>query len=148
MALAARASDQPAELVDARLVLDDPMLDSGVDRLAPAAAEEIDAELLEIAGEACGQQPLPLIAGYVARDLLLGPIKSKRFAKARVGASRFKLVDLLARGERSDAEHAVELIEPDENAHDVIACTERDQAIAPGNRLVADLGADELGCRG
>src|SRR5690349_14477528 len=147
MALAARAADQPAELVDARLVLDHPMLDSGVDRLAAAAAEEVDAELLEIAGEARGQKPLPLIAGDKAGDLLLRPIEPERFAEASVGAGRFELVEVLARGERGDAEDAVELIKANKNPHDVVACTERDQSIAPRDGFVAHLGADELGCR-
>ena len=54
--------DDPAELVDPGALGRDPLVD-GLGRLAAALAlEEVEAELLEIAGEAGGEQPLPLVA--------------------------------------------------------------------------------------
>ena len=44
-------------------------------------------------------------------------------------------------------EHAVELVQADQAAHDVLARAERDQPVAPRRGFVADFGADELGRR-
>ena len=81
-----------------------------IDVLAAAPRQELDPQLLEIAREAGGQQPLPLVGGNEASDLLLRPIEAERFAEPGVGAGRFELVELVARSERGDAEHAVELV--------------------------------------
>ena len=88
----------------------DPIVDRPVGIVAAAARQEIDAQLLEIAREAGGQQPLPLVGGNEARDLLLRPVEAERLAEPGVGAGQRELVELLARGERGDAEHAVELV--------------------------------------
>ena len=47
--------------------------------------------------------------------------------------------------ERGDTENSIELVQPDQPTDDVFARTECDQAVPARFRLVADLGADELG---
>ena len=140
MAFASRARDQLAELLDARPLPLDPVVDRAVELGAAAARQEIDPKLFEVAREAGGQQPLPLIGGNEARDLLLRPVEAERFAKPGISARDGELVDLAARGERGDAEHAVELVEAHQAADDVLARAERDQAVAPGGGLVANFG--------
>ena len=90
-----RAADQLAELCDARGIALDPALDRRVGILVAAAREEIDPQLLEVAGQAGGQQPLPLVGGNEARDLLLRPVEPERFAEPDVGAGQGQLVDPL-----------------------------------------------------
>src|SRR6185437_9895086 len=143
MALGARASDKISKVLDRGLMLADPLLDSLVDGPASAIAEEFDPELLEIAGQPGRQQPLPLIGGNEPRDLLLRPIEAERLAEARVGAGQFELIEMLAGGKSGDSENAVELIEANQQADDVIACAKREQPVAASDGLVADLGPDQ-----
>ena len=121
------------------------LVDRTVRIVTAAPRQELDAQLLEIARQAGGQQPLPLVGGDEARDLLLRPVEAERLAEPGVGASHRELVDLAARGERGNPEHAVELVQADEPADDVLACAERDQSVAPGGGFVAHLRADQLG---
>src|SRR5215203_3493874 len=109
VALAARAVDQRPELGNARRLLTDPSFDEGVWIGAALPGEEIDPELLEVAAQASGQQPLPLVARNEARDLLLRPIETKRFAEHGVSAGQGEFVNLATGRERGDPEDAVEL---------------------------------------
>src|SRR5260221_11785908 len=143
IALAARAPDKLTELVDAVAVAGNPLFDSAIDVATAAPAEELDAQLLEIAREAGRKQPLPLVGGNEAGDLLLRPVEAERFAEPGVGAGRFELVELLARRQRGDPEYAVELVQADEQADDVVAGAERDQPVASSGGFVLHFGADE-----
>src|SRR6476659_7076846 len=93
MSFGAGTSDQLPELVDPRAMRFDPVLDAGVG-LAPAARQELDPKLLEIAREPGRQQPLPLVGGNEAGDLLLRPVEAKRLAEPRIGSGERELVDL------------------------------------------------------
>src|SRR6185312_3883697 len=145
MTFSSRPAHKLPELVDPVAMPGDPFLNSVIDVRAAAARQEFDPQLLEIAGETGREQPLPLIGGHEARDLLLRPVETERFAEPGVGAGRFKLVELVARGQRRDSKHAVELVKANEALHDIVARAERDQPVTPGRRLILDLGADELG---
>ena len=52
MAFGAGACHEGAELLDLALVLYDPVLDTGIDRVTAAAAQEVDSKLLEVARQA------------------------------------------------------------------------------------------------
>jgi len=145
MTLAASARDQLAELGDSRGMFRDPILDAAVDVGTAAAREELNAELLEIPRKAGREQPLPLVGGNETRNLLLRPVEAERFAEPRVGARRFELIELVARSERGDAEHAVQLIKADKPANDVVAGAERDEPVAARSRFIANLRADQSG---
>jgi len=145
MPFAPRAGDELTELLDPRPLLLDPFLDARIEHRAAAARQELDPELLEIARQAGGQQPLPLVGRDEAGDLLLRPVEPERFAEPGVGAGQRQLVDFLAGGERGDSEYSVELVQADQAAHDLVACAERDQAVAASGGFVADFGANELG---
>ena len=73
----------------------DPSIDALVEITAAAAGQEFDPQLLEIACEAGGEQPLPLVARHEAVDLLLRPIEAERLAETGVGAGDDQLVDLM-----------------------------------------------------
>ena len=125
MPLAAGTADELAELGDAVTMLADPPFDAVVDVPAAAAAEELDAQLLEVAGKAGSQQPLPLVRRNEASELLLRPIEAQRLAEPSIRARSLQFVELLARLERGDAEHAVKLVEAHQQAHDILAGAER-----------------------
>ena len=73
----ADAFDDPAELLHPGALRGDPLVDR-LGRLAPALpVEEVEAELLEVAGEAGGQQPLPLVARLEVVRRTLRPIESQ-----------------------------------------------------------------------
>src|SRR4051794_16022545 len=144
MAFCASASDKLPELIDAGLIIADPVLDGDVGVFGAAARQKVDPELLEIARETGGQQTLPLIGGHEPRYLLLCPVEAECFAEARVSSRYGKLVDSLAGRKRRNREHSVELEKAHEPANDVVARAERDQTITTGRRFVANLGADQL----
>src|SRR6185437_16165994 len=145
MALAACAGDELPELVDTGAMLLDIAVDAIVEVASAAAREEVDPQLFEIARETGGEQPLPLVGGNEPSDLLLRPVEAERFAETRVGAGDRKLVELVAGGQRRNAEHPVEVVRPHQAANDLLAGAEREQAIAPRGGFVAHLLADELG---
>src|SRR5437763_4852933 len=145
MAFAACATDELSELGNGRAMVGDPLLDAAIDVAAPAAAEEFNSQLLEVAREPGGEQPLPLVGGDEAGDLLLRPIEPQRLAEAGVGAGCLELIELLPRRQRGDSEHAVELVEAYQEADDIVACAQRDQPVAACGGFILDLGADELG---
>src|SRR5688572_25700138 len=70
-----RAADQLAELRRARGIALDPFLDRRFRILVATARQELDPQLLEVAGQAGAQQPLPLVGGNEAPDLALRPIE-------------------------------------------------------------------------
>src|SRR4029079_13547898 len=119
MTFAPGARDQLPELVDAGLLAIDPIVHRRIELGTAAPRQEVDPKLLEIARQACGQQSFPLIGWNEAGNLLLRPVEAERFAKASVGASDLELIDLAPGGERSDSEHAIELIETHQAADDV-----------------------------
>src|SRR6476661_8921829 len=81
MAFGAGARDEQSELVDPVLMPGDPFVDLRVELRSAQARQELDAQLLEVAGEAGGEQPLPLVRGHEARDLLLRPVEPERLAE-------------------------------------------------------------------
>ena len=80
----------------------DPDIDRRERVVALAALEEIEPQLLEIAGEAGGEQPLPLVARLEAVGRVLRPVEAERLAELGVGAGQLDLVDadLAAQGRR------------------------------------------------
>src|SRR5205085_288230 len=110
MSFAARSADEFAELIDALTMVGDPLLDAVINVGAAATPEKFNSKLLEVAREAGGEQPLPLVGSDEPGDLLLRPVEAERLAEARVGAGRLELVELLAGRQRGNAEHAVELV--------------------------------------
>ena len=76
-----RALDGLAELLDARSLLDHPFVDGGLGIHALTAAEELETQLLEIAGQACGQQPFPLVARLEMVGGILRPVETERLAQ-------------------------------------------------------------------
>src|SRR6476660_8516923 len=83
MSLDTRALNELAELVDPSSLLVDPFLYSRINIFAAAAREELDPQLLEVAGKPGGQQAFPLIGGDETRDLLLRPVEAERLAQPR-----------------------------------------------------------------
>src|SRR6185369_9568050 len=120
------AADELAELGDPRLLLGDPLVHGLVGLFAGGAREEFDAQLLEVTGKSGDQQPLPLVARNKPGDLLLRPVESERLAKTSVGASEGQFLDLAMLGECGDPEDAVQLVEANEPANDLLARTKRD----------------------
>src|SRR5690348_5121474 len=127
MALASGPRDKLAELLDAPVILADPLLDSIVDIAPSAAPEELDAQLFEVAGKAGREQSFPLVRRDEAGNLLLGPVESERFTQTGVSPGCLELVEFVVRRERCHSEHSVELVQPDEAPHDIVARTKRDQ---------------------
>ena len=113
--------DQCLELGDPLRIALDPALDAFVGILAARSVEEVNSKLLEVADQAGGKQPLPIVARHVARDLLLGPVDAQHLAEAGVGSGDGKLVKLLAGPKRGNAEHAVQFIEPYQPVDDLLA---------------------------
>ena len=90
-----------------------------------------------------------LIGRHEARDLLLRPVEPERFAEPGVGAGQRQLVELLARAERGDAEHAVELVQPDQPVgRSPCSAPSPIEPLAARRGFVADFGADQAWRRG
>ena len=71
-----------AELLDARRLIGDPRLDRRGGIAAAALIDEIEPQLLEIARQAGGQQPFPLVGGLEMLGGIVRPIEPERFAEA------------------------------------------------------------------
>src|SRR6478609_6153672 len=97
MRLRPGARDELAELIDAALILLDPLPDAIVD-VATTVREELDPKLLEIARETRGKQAFPVIGRDEAGHLLLRPIQAERLAEQRIGLGCLQLIEALARG--------------------------------------------------
>ena len=145
MAFGAGAREQLPELRDSGPLTGDPLLDCNIRLAGATVSQEVDAELFEIACQAGGEQPLPLIARHEARDLLLRPVEPEGFAELGVGVGQLQFVNFAARGKRYDPEYAVQFEQANQAAHDFLAGAESDQSISPGRRFVAHFGADQLG---
>jgi hypothetical protein len=82
------AVHRAAELVDPGPLRGDPAVHLRLWIGAAAALEEFEPELLEIPGEACGQQPFPLVSGGEPIGGGLRPVQPERFAELGVGAGQ------------------------------------------------------------
>src|SRR5207253_1517496 len=87
------AVDQAAELLDSWALAGDPLLDGGLGIALAAPLDEVEAELLEVAGQAGGEQPLPLVAGREAGRRALRPVERESLAEPRIGVGQGDLVD-------------------------------------------------------
>jgi hypothetical protein len=97
-----RPVDGPAELIDARPLLGDPVIDHCLGIVAPPALQEFQPQLLEIPCQPRRQQAFPLVARREAVGGDLRPIEPERLAQLRVGASEDEHVraELLAERRR------------------------------------------------
>src|SRR5579875_2781906 len=71
LSLASRTPDKVPELGNSRLMVENPLLDCGIDLRTSATGKEVDPQLLEVSPETGDQQTLPLILRHEARDFLL-----------------------------------------------------------------------------
>jgi hypothetical protein len=72
--------------------------------------------LLEVAGEAGGEQPFPLVARLEIVGGVLRPVEAERLAQLGVGAGQLNLVDFLLLAQHGEPDRAVQL----EQAHDLV----------------------------
>src|SRR4051812_11310785 len=98
MAFGARTRDEHAELIEARTLPLDPLVDRPVRLLVAHPGQKLDPELLEVASTAGRLQPLPLMGGAEARDLLLRPVEGHGLAKAGVATGQSQFIGLAPRG--------------------------------------------------
>ncbi len=134
------AVDHRLELRDAGGIARQPRVDRALRILGSAPCEELQPQLLEIAGKSGDQQAFPGIRRRDPRGIGLCPVEPERLSQMREGAGQHRLVERKALAEIGKPDRTVELEQPDHLDREVVRGTRgfelRGDAVALRARLL------------